>query len=158
MILLLGIGSPPGQMDPKAFLLQKFNAVARDRVSLLTPILILFSGLFEDLFSQQMVNSSLSQAWDAFYRVVTRLLVHWIMMFGFFFVKIDAALPEGVEVLKLLLSKGLTESARHFNTQQKYKHIRLQTLQTWISGTLWLSQEERAREFLDNINERSYRI
>ncbi|XP_044469733.1 peptidyl-tRNA hydrolase, mitochondrial isoform X3 [Mangifera indica] len=72
--LRIGIGSPPGQMDPKAFLLQKFNAVARDRI--------------------------------------------------------DAALPEGVEVLKLLLSKGLTESARHFNTQQKYKHIRLQTLQT----------------------------
>ncbi|XP_031261690.1 peptidyl-tRNA hydrolase, mitochondrial isoform X2 [Pistacia vera] len=72
--LRIGIGSPPGQMDPKAFLLQKFNAIARERI--------------------------------------------------------DAALPEGVEVLKLLVSKGLTESARHFNTQQKYKHIRLQTMQT----------------------------
>lgn len=27
-----GIGRPPGQMDPKAFLLQKFNASARERV------------------------------------------------------------------------------------------------------------------------------
>lgn len=31
--LSLGIGSPPGQMDPKAFLLQKFNVTARQRVS-----------------------------------------------------------------------------------------------------------------------------
>ena len=35
LFLLLGIGRPPGQMDPKAFLLQKFNATARDRVGLL---------------------------------------------------------------------------------------------------------------------------
>lgn len=31
--LSIGIGSPPGQMDPKAFLLQKFNLTARQRVS-----------------------------------------------------------------------------------------------------------------------------
>ncbi|KAB2607533.1 DNA topoisomerase 2-like [Pyrus ussuriensis x Pyrus communis] len=30
--ILPGIGRPPGQMDPKAFLLQKFNATARRRV------------------------------------------------------------------------------------------------------------------------------
>ncbi|XP_071925356.1 peptidyl-tRNA hydrolase, mitochondrial-like isoform X2 [Coffea arabica] len=29
--LRIGIGRPPGQMDPKAFLLQKFNAAARER-------------------------------------------------------------------------------------------------------------------------------
>ncbi|OMO96908.1 Peptidyl-tRNA hydrolase [Corchorus capsularis] len=28
---IMGIGRPPGQMDPKAFLLQKFNASARER-------------------------------------------------------------------------------------------------------------------------------
>ncbi|XP_040993223.1 peptidyl-tRNA hydrolase, mitochondrial isoform X1 [Juglans microcarpa x Juglans regia] len=72
--LRIGIGRPPGQMDPKAFLLQKFNATARERI--------------------------------------------------------DAALEEGVGVLKLLLSKGLTESARCFNREQKYKHIRLQTMPT----------------------------
>ncbi|KAK9273733.1 hypothetical protein L1049_018543 [Liquidambar formosana] len=72
--LRIGIGRPPGQMDPKAFLLQKFNATARERI--------------------------------------------------------DAALQEGVGALKLLLSKGLTESARCFNTEQKYKHIRLQTMPT----------------------------
>ncbi|KAJ7955425.1 Peptidyl-tRNA hydrolase family protein [Quillaja saponaria] len=70
--LRIGIGRPPGQMDPKAFLLQKLNATARERI--------------------------------------------------------DAALQEGVDGLKLLLCKGLTESARRFNTEQKYKHIRLQTL------------------------------
>jgi hypothetical protein len=31
-VLLTGIGKPPGQMDPKAFLLQKFNVTARQRV------------------------------------------------------------------------------------------------------------------------------
>uniref|UniRef100_A0A803N5N8 Uncharacterized protein n=2 Tax=Chenopodium quinoa TaxID=63459 RepID=A0A803N5N8_CHEQI len=31
--LRIGIGRPPGQMDPKAFLLQKFNSLARERVS-----------------------------------------------------------------------------------------------------------------------------
>ncbi|KAK3204883.1 hypothetical protein Dsin_018929 [Dipteronia sinensis] len=72
--LRIGIGRPPGQMDPKAFLLQKFNKLARERI--------------------------------------------------------DVALQEGVEVLKLLVSKGLTESARCFNTEQKYKHIRLQTMPT----------------------------
>lgn len=33
-ILIQGIGRPPGQMDPKAFLLQNFNKTARERVSL----------------------------------------------------------------------------------------------------------------------------
>nr|XP_048328324.1 peptidyl-tRNA hydrolase, mitochondrial isoform X9 [Ziziphus jujuba var. spinosa] len=70
----MGIGRPPGQMDPKAFLLQKFNRTARERI--------------------------------------------------------DDAIQEGVGALKLLLSKGLTETARSFNTDQKYKHIRFQTLPT----------------------------
>eukprot|EP00262_Sarcandra_glabra_P012445 TRINITY_DN3209_c0_g2_i2.p1 TRINITY_DN3209_c0_g2~~TRINITY_DN3209_c0_g2_i2.p1 ORF type:complete len:203 (+),score=17.50 TRINITY_DN3209_c0_g2_i2:223-831(+) len=70
--LRIGIGRPPGQMDPKAFLLQKFNTTARERI--------------------------------------------------------DAALQEGVGVLKHLISKGLTESSRCFNKEQKYKHLRLQTL------------------------------
>ncbi|PKI35343.1 peptidyl-tRNA hydrolase, mitochondrial isoform X1 [Punica granatum] len=70
--LRIGIGRPPGQMDPKAFLLQKFNATARGRI--------------------------------------------------------DVALQEGVGALKHVLSKGLTESARCFNREQKYKHLRLQTL------------------------------
>ncbi|XP_004295006.1 PREDICTED: peptidyl-tRNA hydrolase, mitochondrial [Fragaria vesca subsp. vesca] len=69
--LRIGIGRPPGQMDPKAYLLQKFNATAQGRI--------------------------------------------------------DTALQEGVDVLKLLLSKGLNESARRFNTEQKYKHLRLDT-------------------------------
>ncbi|PIA53955.1 hypothetical protein AQUCO_00900497v1 [Aquilegia coerulea] len=72
--LRIGIGRPPGQMDPKAFLLQKFNATARERI--------------------------------------------------------DVALKEGVGALTLLASKGLTESARNFNREQKYKHIRMQTLET----------------------------
>ncbi|XP_062170662.1 peptidyl-tRNA hydrolase, mitochondrial isoform X2 [Alnus glutinosa] len=72
--LRIGIGRPPGQMDPKAFLLQKFNTTAQERI--------------------------------------------------------DAGLQDGVVVLKLLLSKGLTESARCFNSEQKYKHIRLQTVPT----------------------------
>ncbi|KAJ9183144.1 hypothetical protein P3X46_007048 [Hevea brasiliensis] len=71
--LRIGIGRPPGQMDPKAFLLQKFNATARERI--------------------------------------------------------DTAIPEGVAALKYILSKGLTECARHFNQEQKYKHLRLQTCQ-----------------------------
>ncbi|KAK3026373.1 hypothetical protein RJ639_040462 [Escallonia herrerae] len=72
--LRIGIGMPPGQMDPKAFLLQKFNATARQRI--------------------------------------------------------DAALQEGAGALKQLILKGLTESARCFNREQKYKHIRLQTMPT----------------------------
>ncbi|XP_030511307.1 peptidyl-tRNA hydrolase, mitochondrial isoform X2 [Rhodamnia argentea] len=72
--LRIGIGRPPGQMDPKAFLLQKFNRTARERI--------------------------------------------------------DIALQEGVDALKLVLSKGLTESERCFNREQKYKHIRLQNLPT----------------------------
>ncbi|KAK3436709.1 hypothetical protein EUGRSUZ_C01521 [Eucalyptus grandis] len=72
--LRIGISRPPGQMDPKAFLLQKFNQTARERI--------------------------------------------------------DVALQEGVDALKHVLSKGLTESTRCFNKEQKYKHIRLQTLPT----------------------------
>ncbi|KAL3654761.1 hypothetical protein CASFOL_000547 [Castilleja foliolosa] len=72
--LRIGIGRPPGQMDPKAFLLQKFSAKARERI--------------------------------------------------------DDALQEGVEALKqVVLTKGLTESSRCFNRDQKYKHIiRVQTM------------------------------
>ncbi|XP_008218870.1 PREDICTED: peptidyl-tRNA hydrolase, mitochondrial isoform X2 [Prunus mume] len=69
--LRIGIGRPPGQMDPKAFLLQKFNAMAQGRI--------------------------------------------------------DAALQEGVDILKVLLSKGWAESTRRFNSEQKYKHMRLET-------------------------------
>ncbi|XP_059440871.1 peptidyl-tRNA hydrolase, mitochondrial isoform X2 [Corylus avellana] len=72
--LRIGIGRPPGQMDPKAFLLQKLNATAQERI--------------------------------------------------------DAALQDGVVMLKLLLSKGLTECARCFNKEQKYKYTRLQTMPT----------------------------
>ncbi|KAG7033441.1 Peptidyl-tRNA hydrolase, mitochondrial [Cucurbita argyrosperma subsp. argyrosperma] len=72
--LRIGIGRPPGQMDPKAFLLQKFNNTAQERI--------------------------------------------------------DTALQEGVGALKLLLSLGLSETARRFNHEQKYKHIRLQTMPT----------------------------
>lgn len=72
--LRIGIGRPPGQMDPKAFLLQKFNATAHQRI--------------------------------------------------------DAALQEGVGGLKLLISEGLTESARCFNKEQKYKYLKLQTVPT----------------------------
>lgn len=70
--LRIGIGRPPGQMDPKAFLLQKFSTTARERI--------------------------------------------------------DAALQEGVGILKMLIAKGLTECARCANQDQKYKHLRLQTL------------------------------
>ncbi|EPS67705.1 hypothetical protein M569_07067 [Genlisea aurea] len=70
--LRIGIGRPAGQMDPKAFVLQKFNAKARERI--------------------------------------------------------DAALVEGVDALKAVISEGFTESAKCFNKQQKYKHIRLQTM------------------------------
>ncbi|KAG9151292.1 hypothetical protein Leryth_002838 [Lithospermum erythrorhizon] len=73
--LRIGIGRPPGQMDPKAFLLQKFNATAQERI--------------------------------------------------------DAALLEGADALKHILSKGLSETARCFNTSQKYKHIRLQNIPAW---------------------------
>ncbi|KAJ6852324.1 peptidyl-tRNA hydrolase, mitochondrial-like [Iris pallida] len=68
----IGIGRPPGQMDPKAFLLQRFNKTARERI--------------------------------------------------------DSALQEGVDILRTLIAKGLTECARSANTDQKYKHLRLQTL------------------------------
>ncbi|XP_074562213.1 peptidyl-tRNA hydrolase, mitochondrial isoform X1 [Curcuma longa] len=70
--LRIGIGRPPGQMDPKAFQLQKFNKTARERI--------------------------------------------------------DVALQEGVDILKTLLAKGLTECVRSTNTNQKYKHLRLQNL------------------------------
>ncbi|PKU67716.1 peptidyl-tRNA hydrolase, mitochondrial isoform X1 [Dendrobium catenatum] len=70
--LRVGIGRPPGQMDPKAFMLQKFNKTAR--------------------------------------------------------VRIDAALEEGVEILKMLLTKGLTECVNSANAEQKYKHLRVQNL------------------------------
>ncbi|XP_057421560.1 peptidyl-tRNA hydrolase, mitochondrial [Lotus japonicus] len=70
--LRIGIGKPPGQMDPKAFLLQKFNVTARQRI--------------------------------------------------------DEALQEGVDALKILLSRGLEVSAKRFNKEQKYKHLRVQTL------------------------------
>lgn len=49
-------------------------------------------------------------------------------MLVFLFGQIDEALQEGIDALKLLLSKGLTESAKRFNKEQKYKHLRVQNL------------------------------
>ena len=42
--------------------------------------------------------------------------------------KIDGALAEGVEALKLVLSKDFGESWRLFNVEQKYKHLRQHTI------------------------------
>ncbi|XP_019090297.1 PREDICTED: peptidyl-tRNA hydrolase, mitochondrial-like [Camelina sativa] len=70
--LRIGIGKPTGQMDPKAFLLQKFSMAARERM--------------------------------------------------------DKALAEGVDALKLVLSKDFGESWRLFNVEQKYKHLRQHTV------------------------------
>ncbi|XP_050229832.1 peptidyl-tRNA hydrolase, mitochondrial isoform X1 [Mercurialis annua] len=72
--LRIGVGRPPGQMDPKAFVLQKFNATARERI--------------------------------------------------------DNALRDGADALKSILVKGVTETARCFNQEQKYKHMRMQTMPT----------------------------
>ncbi|KAJ1297144.1 hypothetical protein BS78_01G355500 [Paspalum vaginatum] len=66
--LRIGIGRPPGQMDPKAFVLQKFNRTGRERI--------------------------------------------------------DSAIKEGVDILKMVATKGLTEAARLSNADQKYKHLR----------------------------------
>ncbi|KAM3298757.1 hypothetical protein ACQJBY_040304 [Aegilops geniculata] len=65
--LRIGIGRPPGQMDPKAFVLQKFNKTGRERI--------------------------------------------------------DSAIKEGADILKMVVSKGLTEAARVANVDQKYKHL-----------------------------------
>ncbi|OWM69276.1 hypothetical protein CDL15_Pgr025463 [Punica granatum] len=94
------IGRPPGQMDPKAFLLQKFNATARGRSC---GIIMLLRSI------RKCCNV------DAIFCFISAR-------------KIDVALQEGVGALKHVLSKGLTESARCFNREQKYKHLRLQTL------------------------------
>lgn len=71
--LRIGIGRPPGQMDPKAFVLQKFNKTSRERI--------------------------------------------------------DSAIKEGVEILKMVVTKGLTEAARLSNADQKYKHLRSHDLE-----------------------------
>ncbi|KAE9610435.1 hypothetical protein Lal_00006196 [Lupinus albus] len=42
--------------------------------------------------------------------------------------KIKEALQEGVDAMKLILPKGLVQSARGLNQEQKYKHLRVQTL------------------------------
>lgn len=65
--LRIGIGRPPGQMDPKAFVLQKFNKTGRERI--------------------------------------------------------DSAIKEGTDILKMVVTKGLTEAARLANVEQKYKHL-----------------------------------
>ncbi|KAE8773503.1 Peptidyl-tRNA hydrolase, mitochondrial [Hordeum vulgare] len=65
--LRIGIGRLPGQMDPKAFVLQKFNKTGRERI--------------------------------------------------------DSAIKEGADILKMVVTKGLTEAARVANVDQKYKHL-----------------------------------
>lgn len=70
--LRIGIGKPPGNMDPKAYLLQTFSSSAREKVNI--------------------------------------------------------ALKEGVEAARLLTSEGFSESARHFNLKQKYKHQKVDYL------------------------------
>ncbi|CAN6693558.1 unnamed protein product [Malus baccata var. baccata] len=58
--ILPGIGTPLGQMDPKAFLLQKFNATAQRRRNLISDPsflkVLLGSG-------KQQVSASLSHDW-----------------------------------------------------------------------------------------------
>uniref|UniRef100_A0A0D9Z799 Peptidyl-tRNA hydrolase n=1 Tax=Oryza glumipatula TaxID=40148 RepID=A0A0D9Z799_9ORYZ len=42
---------------------------------------------------------------------------------------IDSAIEEGVEILKLVVTKGLTEAARSSNVDQKYKHLTTHDMQ-----------------------------
>uniref|UniRef100_A0A804LK81 Peptidyl-tRNA hydrolase, mitochondrial n=1 Tax=Zea mays TaxID=4577 RepID=A0A804LK81_MAIZE len=72
--LRIGIGRPAGQMDPKAFVLQKFNRTGRERI--------------------------------------------------------DSAVREGVDILKMVAARGLTEAAKLTNADQKYKHLRSHGIQT----------------------------
>uniref|UniRef100_U5GRU3 Peptidyl-tRNA hydrolase family protein n=1 Tax=Populus trichocarpa TaxID=3694 RepID=U5GRU3_POPTR len=46
--LRIGIGRPPGQMDPKAFLLQKFNATARERNGIFSFLMVLCAVVGQD--------------------------------------------------------------------------------------------------------------
>nr|AAU10712.1 hypothetical protein [Oryza sativa Japonica Group] len=66
-----GIGCPPGQMDPKAFVLQKFNKTSLERI--------------------HMTNSLKPWLYPAYVKTL----------------KIDSAIEEGVEILKLVVTKGL---------------------------------------------------
>ena len=139
-ILSLGIGKPPGQMDPKAFLLQKFSASARERVSLSWLLIKQKKGKRKKPIFQHESHLVIQFYYDfawlyalccAFLRAASFFFPRFVKTITVFlvFLKIDAALQEGVGVLKLLSSKGLTESARCFNTEQKYKHIRVQNMQ-----------------------------
>ncbi|XP_014756218.1 peptidyl-tRNA hydrolase, mitochondrial [Brachypodium distachyon] len=65
--LRIGIGRPPGQMDPRAFVLQKFNKTGRERI--------------------------------------------------------DSAMKEGADILKMVVIRGVTEAGRLSNADQKYKHL-----------------------------------
>lgn len=46
----------------------------------------------------------------------------------YFLGKMDEALAEGVDALKLVLSKDFGESWRLFNVEQKCKHLRQHTI------------------------------
>ncbi|WVZ25993.1 hypothetical protein V8G54_004537 [Vigna mungo] len=121
--LRIGIGSPPGQMDPKAFLLQKFNLTARQRVSSSLTAKCTFGSH----------GSNCNGAPHVFYEVrdslvALRGLTNFKYDSSSVACHIDEALQEGVDALKLLLSKGFAESAKRFNKEQKYKHLRVQNL------------------------------
>lgn len=55
-----------------------------------------------------------------------------------YYLQIDAALLEGAHALEQVISKGFSESSNCFNTMQKYKHIRLQTLPVWCHALRFL--------------------
>lgn len=155
-------------MDPKAFLLQKFNARARERVC---PCLYFLGAICqfavhgspgyhhspirgENYLNGKRTGSVTNSPYDLKlvyaqsnendFSNLDHLLLWCLLIFGnaalltiqakvylysvFRIWQIDAALEEGVEALTQVVSKGLTESARCFNKEQKYKHLRLQTM------------------------------
>ncbi|TKY60021.1 Peptidyl-tRNA hydrolase [Spatholobus suberectus] len=103
-------------MDPKAFLLQKFNVTARQRVSCGKLVAIAIA-----CFLHRATRTILKTG------QVTKFFIS-VLLLVFLVGQIDEALQEGVDALKFLLSKGLAESEKRFNKEQKYKHLRVQKL------------------------------
>lgn len=123
LLLYLGIGNPPGTMDMKAFLLQKFSSVERKQVRL-------------PLHSNTVplcISLYVAAWWP---RSCTCLVVEHYCLVRFSFLtfvcatqQIDAALEQGVEAVRTLALNGFSQRVNRFNLSQKYKYHKV-----WSSG------------------------
>ncbi|KAF3431771.1 hypothetical protein FNV43_RR26507 [Rhamnella rubrinervis] len=121
--LCIGIGNPPGTMDIKAFLLQKFSTVERHQKTISSQPLGPKNANFLHEYNQkspQLSPAILNSIANFSPSISVKSNIQTFNNFRY--EQIDAALGQGIEAVRTLVLNGFSDNITRFNLGQKYKY------------------------------------